>query len=166
MIEERTKLIHAFGALAELGQEVANKNNFQETIRTSLHLVSGALGIMRGGVARYSRFGHELNLLAVRNLGDDFPLSLSLCLEDERQFLANGLNAIETVEARVLPFFQVYSTSFERRRIQLFVPLVIRDEIVGAVFLGEKATGLPYSSYEKEIICAMCRPIAQKISFS
>ena len=51
---------------------------------------------MRGGVARYSRYGHELNMLAVRGLGDDFPLSLSLCLEDERQFLANGLNPIET----------------------------------------------------------------------
>ena len=42
------KLIHAFGALAELGQEVTNKKSFQETMRTSLHLISGALGIMRG----------------------------------------------------------------------------------------------------------------------
>lgn len=164
MIEDRTKLIHAFGALADLGQEVANKNNFQETIRTSLHLISGALGIMRGGVARYSRYGHELNMLAVRGLGDDFPLGLSLCLEDERQFLTNGLNPIETSEARVLPFFQVYDRSFESRRIELFVPLIIRDEIVGAVFLGEKATAVPYTSYEKEIICAMGRHIGVAIS--
>ncbi len=164
MIEQRTKLIHAFGALADLGQEVANKNNFQETIRTSLHLISGSLAIMRGGVARYSRYGHELNMLAVRGLGDDFPLSLSLCLEDERQFLANGLNPIETEHAKVLPFFQVYDRSFDSRRIELFVPLVIRDEIVGAVFLGEKATGEPYTSYEKEIICAMGRHIGVAIS--
>ncbi|HMT06564.1 MAG TPA: GAF domain-containing protein [Pyrinomonadaceae bacterium] len=164
MIEDRHKLIHAFGALAELGSEVANKNSFQETIRTSLHLISGALAIMRGGVARYSRYGHELNMLAVRGLGDDFPLSLSLCLEDERQFIANGLNAIETSQARVLPFFQVYDRSIESRRIELFVPLVIRDEIVGALFLGEKATALPYTTYEKEIICAMGRHIGVAIA--
>lgn len=164
MIEDRHKLIHAFGALAELGSEVANKNSFQETIRTSLHLISGALAIMRGGVARYSRYGHEMNMIAVRGLGDDFPLSLSLCLEDERQFLANGLNAIETSQARVLPFFQVYDSSFESRHIELFVPLVIRDEIVGALFLGEKATGEAYSTYEKEIICAMGRHIGVAIA--
>lgn len=164
MIEQRHKLVHAFGALSELGQEVANKNNFQETIRTSLHLISGALGIMRGGVARYSRFGHELNMLAVRGLGDDFPLSLSLCMEDERQFLTNGLNPIETAQAKVLPFFQVYVTSFERKRIELLVPLIVRDEIVGAVFLGEKATDEPYSNYEKEIICAMGRHIGVAIA--
>lgn len=164
MAEHDHKLIHAFGALAELGHEITNKNNFQETIRTSLHLLSGALGIMRGAVARYSRFAHELNMLAVRGLGDDFPLSLSLCAEDERQFLTGGLNPIEIREARALPFFQVYDASFERRRLELFVPLVVRDEIVGAIFLGEKATGEIYTSYDKEIICAMGRHIGVAIA--
>ncbi len=164
MAEHSHKLIHAFGALAELGQEITNKNNFQETIRTSLHLISGALGIMRGSVARYSKFGHELNMLAVRGLGDDFPLSLSLCSEDERQFLTNGLNPIEISHAKVLPFFQVYDASFERRNLELFVPLVVRDEIVGALFLGEKATGETYTNYEKEIICAMGQHIGVAIA--
>src|SRR5688572_17496878 len=107
MGDHDNKLIHAFGALAELGQEITNKNSFQETIRTSLHLLSGAVGIMRGAVARYSRYAHELNLMAVRGLGDDFPLSLMLTPEDERQFLTNGLHPIEVAEAQVLPFFQV-----------------------------------------------------------
>ena len=164
MAEHDHKLIHAFGALAELGQEITNKNNFQETIRTSLHLVSGALGIMRGAVARYSRFGHELNMLAIRSLGDDFPLSLMLTSEDERQFLTNGLSPIEIAQAQVLPFFQVHNVSFDNRRLELFVPLVIRDEIVGAIFLGEKATHEPYTKYDKEIICAMGRHIGVAIA--
>ena len=164
MAEHDSKLIHVFGALSELGQEITNKNNFQETIRTSLHLISGALGIMRGAVARYSRFGHELNMLAVRGLGDDFPLSLTLTTEDERQFLTNGLNPIEIQQAKVLPFFQVYDNSFERRRLELFVPLIVRDEIVGAIFLGEKATAETYSKYEKEIICAMGQHIGVAIA--
>src|SRR5688572_30165008 len=125
MDQADSKLIHAFGALAELGQEITNRNSFQETIRTSLHLLSGAIGIMRAGVARYSRFDHELNLLAVRGLGDDFPLSLTLCDEDERQFLTNGLVPIEIAEAKVLPFFQVYDLSFSRLQLELFIPLII-----------------------------------------
>lgn len=163
-MEENSKLIHAFGALAELGHEITNKNNFQETIRTSLHLLSGAIGIMRGGVARYSKFAHEFSMMAVRGLGDDFPLSLSLCDEDERQFLTNGLAPIQVNEAHALPFFQVYNVSFERRKLELFVPLVVRDEIVGAIFLGEKATGEVYTHYEKEIICAMGRHIGVAIA--
>ncbi len=164
MAENQQKLIHTFGALAELGSEVADKRNFQDMIRTSLHLLLGSLAIMRGGVARYSRFGHELNMLVVRGLGEDFPLSLSLCYEDERQFLINGLNVIEVNQAKVLPFYQVYHRSLEKKRVELLVPLVVRDEIVGVVFLGEKANGEPYSSYDKEIICAMARHIGVGIA--
>jgi HD-GYP domain-containing protein (c-di-GMP phosphodiesterase class II) len=156
---EPNKLVHAFGALADLGQAVTDRNNFQETIRTSLHLISGSLAIMRAGVARYSQFSHELTLIAVRGLGDDFPLGLSLCQEDERQFLINGLYPIEVEHARVLPFFQVYDQSLERKKIGIFVPLVVHDELLGALFLGEKADGTPYSNYDKEIICSMGRHI-------
>src|SRR5688500_12838742 len=154
MSEDKSKLIHTFGALAELGQEVANKNSFQETIRTSLHLLLGSLAIMRGSVARFSRFEHELYMVAARGLGGEFPLSLSLCHEDERQFLVNGLYPIEIEQASVLPFFQIYDPSFQKTGIELAVPLVVRDEIVGAVFLGEKASGEHFTSYDKEIISA------------
>ncbi len=163
-MENQQKLIHTFGALAELGSEVSQKQNFQEMMRTSLHLLLGSLAIMRGGVARYSRFGHELNMLVVRNMGDDFPLALDLCYEDERQFLVNGLFPIEVSQAKVLPFFQIYDHSFEKKKIELLVPLIIRDEIVGVVMLGEKANGEPYSSYDKEIICAMARHIGVGIA--
>ncbi len=164
MAENQQKLIHTFGALAELGQEVAQKNNFQEMIRTSLHLLLGSLAIMRGGVARYSKFGHELNMLAVRGLGDDFPLSMTLCHEDERQFLTNGIVPIEVAQAQVLPFFQIHSHSFDNRKIELLLPLIIHNEIVGVILLGEKANGEPYSSYDKEIISAMARHIGTGIA--
>lgn len=156
--------MHTFGALAELGHQIANKNSFQETIRTSLHLLLGSLAIMRGGVARFSRFEHELYLLAARGLGEEFPLALNLCEEDERQFLANGLYPIEVSQAKVLPFFQIFDNSFERSRLELVMPLVISDELVGAVFLGEKATGETYSGYEREIIAAMGRHIGVAIA--
>jgi HD-GYP domain-containing protein (c-di-GMP phosphodiesterase class II) len=164
MAENQQKLIHTFGALAELGSEVVQKQSFQEMIRTSLHLLLGSLAIMRGGVARYSRFGHELNMLAVRGFGDDFPLSLSLCQEDERQFLTNGLAAIEVSQAKVLPFFQVYDRSFDSKKVELLIPLIIRDEFIGVILLGEKANGEPYSSYDKDIICAMARHIGVGIA--
>ena len=147
MQEEPQKLIHIFGAMAELGQEIANKSNFQDTIRTSLHLLLGSLGIMRGGVARYSRYGHEMNMVALRGLGEDFPLSLSLCDEDERQFLTNGLHPFDIKQAKVLPFFQVYDGSFESKRVE-FVPLIFGTDR-GAVFLAKRPAAEFISKYIK-----------------
>ena len=44
------KLIHSFGALADLGQEVADTGDFMEMVRTSLHLLLGTLAIRRGAI--------------------------------------------------------------------------------------------------------------------
>ena len=157
--DNQQKLIHTFSALAELGQEVAHKNNFQEMIRTSLHLLLGSLAIMRGGVARYSRFGHELNFLAVRGLGDDFPLSASLEISDEKEFLNAGMTDIEVSQAKMLAFFQRYQKVLERKKIEIIMPLIIRDELVGLVFLGEKASGEPFTDLDRDIVRAMARHI-------
>ncbi len=156
---QQQKLVHTFSALADIGQEVAHKNNFQEMIHTSLHLLLGSLAIMRGGVARYSRFGHELNFLAVRGLGDDFPLSASLEMSDEREFLNTGMSDIEISQAKMLAFFQRYQRILERKNIELIMPLIVRDELVGMVFLGEKASGEHFNSSDKAIIQAMARHI-------
>ncbi len=156
---QQQKLIHTFSALADIGQEVTNKNNFQEMIHTSLHLLLGSLAIMRGGVARYSKFGHELNFLAVRGLGDDFPLSASLEMSDEKEFLNSGMSEIEVSQTKMLAFFQRYQRILERKRIELIMPLIVRDELVGIVFLGEKASGEAYTTDDKSVIQAMARHI-------
>ena len=161
MSENPNKFVHTFAALADLGQEVAHTNNFQEMIRTSLHLLLGSLAIMRGGVARYSRFGHELNFLAMRGLGEDFPLSLSVTRDDEKEWLANGLEPFDLEDGLncLTPFLLRYKTIFEAKKIELVVPLIVRDELVGLILLGEKANGAPFNSYDKEIVCAMARHI-------
>lgn len=159
MQKEQHKLIHTFSALADIGQQVTDRTNFQEMIQTSLHLLLGSLAIMRGGVARYSKFGHELNFLAVRGLGDDFPLSATLEMSDEREFLNTGMSDIELSQAKMLAFFQRYQRILTRKRIELIMPLIVRDELVGIVFLGEKATSEPFNAADKAVVQAMARHI-------
>jgi HD-GYP domain-containing protein (c-di-GMP phosphodiesterase class II) len=159
MSENPYRFVHTFGALADIGEAVAHKRNFQEMIRTSLHLLLGSLAIMRGGVARYSRYGRELNFIAVRNLGDDFPLSVPLEFEDEREFLRAGMSEIEISQAKFLSFFQENHDILDRKRIELAIPLIVRDELVGIVLLGEKASGESFSDVDREVVCAMARHI-------
>ncbi|MFV0387404.1 MAG: HD domain-containing phosphohydrolase [Pyrinomonadaceae bacterium] len=163
MYENQQKLIHAFSALADLGQEVANKNNFQEMIRTSLHLLLGSLAIMRGGIAKYSRYGHELQFLAARGLGDDFPLTAAIDIADEQEFLSSGMSEIEISQSKMLVFFQRYQKILERKNIEIIMPLIIRDELVGIIFLGEKASGEAFNSTDRDIVRAMSRHIGVAI---
>lgn len=161
MPEKPDRFIHTFAALADLGQEVADMSSFQEMIRTSLHLLLGSLAIMRGGVARFSRFGGELNFLAMRGMGEDFPLMLTLGRDDVREFVNGGLEAYDTSYPLLngLPFMRNNKDVFKKKGIELLVPLIVRDELVGMALLGGKASGERFDAGDKAVICAMARHI-------
>ena len=166
MAEQNHKLVHTFAALAELGQEITGAFDFQKMIRTSLHLLVGSLAIMRGGVAKFNRFTGEMNLLAVRGLGEEFPLAFSLDQQAERELLDINLNAIEinSHAENWTPFVRENLSILVANEIELLVPLVVRDELVGLILLGGKASDERFSSSDKEIICAMARHIGVGIS--
>ena len=63
------KLIHAFAALADLGQEIADTGDFREMIRTSLHLLLGSLAIECGALAEFRVREQRLHFIAQRGFG-------------------------------------------------------------------------------------------------
>src|SRR4026207_280242 len=63
------KLIHTFGALADLGQEIAGIGDFTEMVRTSMHLLLGTLALRRGAVVECSGPG-PLRCVAIWGLTD------------------------------------------------------------------------------------------------
>src|SRR5882762_2317267 len=85
------KLIHSFGALADLGQEVADTGDFMEMVRTSLHLLLGTLAIRRGAIIECPT--HHLpedkstNLLAVWGVGEDYQPTFDVEDADRELFL-------------------------------------------------------------------------------
>ena len=89
------KLVHTFGALADLGQEITDSSNFGEMVLTSLRLLLGALGIRRGAVAEYSRAQEALNFVAVRGLPAEFPSTLVVTDQARTALLAVGMAAVE-----------------------------------------------------------------------
>ena len=80
------KLIHTFGALADLGQEVASTGDFSEMVRTSMHLLLGTLALRRGAVAECSSSG-TLDCVAIWGLSEDLLSALSITDEERKELL-------------------------------------------------------------------------------
>jgi HD-GYP domain-containing protein (c-di-GMP phosphodiesterase class II) len=80
-------------------------------------------------------------------------------MSDEKEFLNTGMSNIEVSQAKMLAFFQRYQRILQRKNIELIMPLIVRDELVGMVFLGEKASGEPFNTSDKSIVQAMARHI-------
>src|ERR671933_156687 len=70
MPDRMRKVLHAFAALADLGEEIAETSDFEEMMRSALHVVLGALGVRRGAVAEVERDTASLRFVAARGFGE------------------------------------------------------------------------------------------------
>ena len=173
------KLIHSFGALADLGQEVADTGDFIEMVRTSLHLLLGTLAIRRGAIIECPT--HHLpedkstNLLAVWGVGDEYQPKFDVEDSDRDVFLNTPDGAIALVQSpkskvqspesgvesdiSTGAFFDRYATELQQQGIVLIIPMVVRGDLTGLVLLGGKASGDTFTDDDLEVIKSMVRHI-------
>jgi HD-GYP domain-containing protein (c-di-GMP phosphodiesterase class II) len=151
------KLIHTFGALADLGQEVANTSDFTEMVRTSLHLLLGTLALRRGAVAECESLG-PLGCVAVWGVDDRLLEQFSLS-EEEKVELLEARTAAFLVRDAAGSFLERYRELLTSEGIELVVPMIVQNELTGFVLLGGKASGEEFSTDDYETIRAMVRHI-------
>src|SRR5881275_245753 len=162
MPDRMRKVLHAFAALADLGEEIAETNDFEEMVRSALHVVLGALGIRRGAVAEFERDTCALRVVATRGFGETFPPAVSSLLKiDAAQGDAhtNGAGPHLTSGHGVSRFEREIKGQFAGGEVEVVMPLVVRGELVGAILLGGKARGDSFSAEDREVIRSLGRHI-------
>jgi HD-GYP domain-containing protein (c-di-GMP phosphodiesterase class II) len=154
------KLVHTFGALADLGQEIANTSEFNDMVRTSLHLLLGTLAIRRGAVAQCLSGQEQVECIASWGLGE-LPTNLTVTRTEHESFLTSGLSRLSTHDSNphFSAFLNRHRAALESQGVELIIPMVIRGELTGLVLLGGKASGEPFTEDDLEVIRAMVRHV-------
>src|SRR5688572_15100043 len=151
------KLIHTFGALADLGQEIAGTGDFSEMVRTSLHLLLGTLALRRGAVVECVDAG-LLRCVAVWGVGEDALRDWSIS-DDEKQELLDAAASECLVKHGEKGFITRLHPALGDAAIELVLPMIVRGEVTGLVLLGGKASGEEFSNADFDTIRAMVRHI-------
>src|SRR5882762_2016078 len=146
------KLIHSFGALADLGQEVADSGDFMEMVRTSLHLLLGTLAIRRGAIVESPTHllpeDKSTNLLAVWGVGENYHPKFDVEDADREVFLNVTDGAVEVLGLVQSPTSSVQSQNRTRPvgdRVEEAIP-TIGDS--SPVFFRRYATELTQQGIE------------------
>jgi HD-GYP domain-containing protein (c-di-GMP phosphodiesterase class II) len=153
------KLIHTFGALADLGQEIAGRGDFSEMVRTSMHLLLGTLALRRGAVAECVDEG-SLRCAAIWGLSDRLFNAFSMTETERNEFLnGEATEFLISNDATSNAFVTRYREGLRGEEIELVLPMIVRDEVTGLVLLGRKASGEEFSADDFDTIRAMVRHI-------
>ena len=153
------KLIHTFGALADLGQEIAGRGDFTEMVRTSMHLLLGTLALRRGAVSECIEEG-ELRCVSVWGVREKLFAEFSINDAEKQEFLTGAASEfLISNDTTSNSFVKRYRERLLGEGIELILPMIVRDEVTGLVLLGRKASGEEFSGDDFETIRAMVRHI-------
>jgi hypothetical protein len=167
MSDSMRMVLHAFAALADLGEEIAETSDFEEMVHSALHVVLGAMGIRRGAVGEFERQPTALRFVASRGFGESHPPDIQLQPGPEVAAAANG-NSTGNGNGSA-PFahaLQEYAeieqeigARFRGAGVEVVTPLVVRGELIGVILLGGKASGEPFSQEDRELVRALGRHV-------
>ncbi len=153
------KLIHTFGALADLGQEIAGTGDFSEMVRTSMHLLLGTLALRRGAVVECTGDG-PLHCVALWGLRDQMLNGFEIDEAEKKVFLeCEAAESLVRNESTTNGFLSRYRSKLAEDGIELVLPMIVRGEVTGLVLLGGKASGEEFSNDDFDTIRAMVRHI-------
>jgi len=158
MDQSNQQLIHTFGALADLGQEVANTGDFNDMVQTSMHLLLGTLALRRGAVVECGA-ADSLDCVAVWGLEKSALEALRICEEEKASLVDTNLRSLLLKNGSENGFVSRYRETLVASGIELIIPMVVRSQLTGFVLLGEKATGADFTAEDFETIRAMTRHI-------
>jgi HD-GYP domain-containing protein (c-di-GMP phosphodiesterase class II) len=153
------KLIHTFGALADLGQEIAGTGDFNEMVRTSMHMLLGTLALRRGAVVECTADG-PLRCAALWGLSDQMFDGFEIHSAEKESFFEDHVNELLVRNSAVSnSFITRHHDKLTAEGIELVLPMIVRGEVTGLVLLGGKASGEEFSNDDFETIRAMVRHI-------
>ena len=160
-MEPDRRLVHSFGSLTDLGEEIATACDFNEMIRTSLHLLLGTLAIMRGAVIECLPDQDRCVCIAQRGLSEGYEPAFILDAFD-RMAISNDPSAALVLDgsgSAVGRLVSRHRKDLQNEAIELVMPMVVRGEVAGLILLGGKASGEHFTADDMDVVLAMVRHI-------
>jgi HD domain/GAF domain len=162
MPERMLKVLHAFTALADLGEEIADVGEFEEMVNSALHVVLGTIGIRRGAVAEYDRERRALWLVAARATAG--PAMVILAAGDGESLLAaegrpSAVNPDRNPSLSPARLAGPTGAVLRDAGFEVVIGLAVRGDLVGVLLLGDKVNNEPFTAEESELLRALGRHV-------
>jgi HD-GYP domain-containing protein (c-di-GMP phosphodiesterase class II) len=159
------RLLHTFAALADLGEEIANTSDFEEMLRSSFHLLLGSVAIRRGAIAQYDRQRDLLRIVSSRGFEPGADTAISMDRDYARALATLGSSlTLSDAHSEATRFVTENPKHFRSAEIQILLPLVVHERLIGLVLLGEKASGEKFTEEDLATLSALARHIAVGIN--
>ncbi len=157
---ELRRLMFSISTMEELGEVLSSGDHFRDNLQTALLSLMGSVPVARGALLLHDRRRGDLVLAAARGIGAQPGLRIPLPARPAGALVRRRRPVSLDTKAPGLTAWMRRSTQLVEIGAELVAPLRFKEDLVGAVTLGPKYTGEPYTAGDHELIMVMANYIA------
>jgi putative nucleotidyltransferase with HDIG domain len=154
------RLMFSMASLADLGEEATSSKDLSSKMRAALYVITGMFSVPSAALFLYHPQRHYLELLVDKGQRDKALQGITMPILSEQ---IKRLRPNDPQTARDLAghaFYQRNRGLWTKLQIEMFLPLFVKGEFVGAVALGRKLGGAPFRAAEKDVLRIVAHQMA------
>lgn len=154
------RLLFNLDTLAELGEELTSPKDFHKIVRSSLYMIMGNFSASKGAIFQFDHDKKTAKPIASKGVGDINDLVIKLEEETIRELV--GLKTpIDLINnKKTTSFLGAGKTDLEKIKARILIPLVVREDFLGLIAIGEKFSGEVYNKDDFRLLSVIAHHIA------
>ena len=157
--DQAERLLFSLASLCEIGDLFASETDFRKVAEAALRGIMGVVAVPHGALLVYDEEAGCLRRLAVRGIRRGPPhVEVSEAL---RTFLAKAREPLALGRVEAWPgVLKPCAETIRQLRAQVWIPLVVRRDLLGVLSLGEKFLGETYRDEDLDLLWTIGRHLS------
>lgn len=158
------RILYTMSSLYDMGETLISGDvqDLEASMGALVRMAMGTLGATRATVLHYAKYKYALQSTVVKGLPENLylrldPKEISVWSQSRHPLLR------EELSQKLPSFAQAHQEQLESLNIQVVVPLVVRNNLVGALLLGPKLDKSEYSPTDLILLTMISRQVSVDI---
>jgi diguanylate cyclase (GGDEF)-like protein len=136
---EIERLLYTLSSLYDIGEEITSSDSpdIKSSMTNLLRMLMGTIGCTKAAILSYAKYKYAMQSIVARGMNDNFYLRL-----DPKE-IPNWLSIkhpvyLDNLAEQVPSFYKTHHEMLKKLSVQLVVPLIVKDNLVGCIIVGDK----------------------------
>jgi len=161
---EVERLLYTLSSLYDIGEEVTSSEapDIRVSMGNLLRMLMGTVLCTKAAVLSYAKYKYAMQSIVAKGMDANFYLRLDP-KELARWVELRQPLAMAEVETELPAFYKAHQELLTRFQVQMIVPLVVKENLVGCLLLGDKLDKSTYSGTDQILLAMIARQVSMDI---
>lgn len=158
---EIERLLYTMSSLHDIGEEITSSEtpDITSSMASLLRMMMGTVLCTKAAVLLYAKYKYALQSTVVKGMEGNFYLRLDPKELSKWAEMKHPVT-LEEIKEQLPAFYKTHAENLTQMGVQILVPLIVKDNLVGCLLVGDKLDKGKYSATDLILLSMISRQVS------